>query len=182
MIKLKELISEEDNKNRMYESLNTPYKYRNTFRTEMIDYDDEETGGTYKKEVLYSVQIVKFKTNSGIPYLWYAKQNRHDDTLWEIAFGVEKSVDDKEKYTLDIEKTGTGDAFRIFATVIDIINSFVEFSEDYDSEVIRLMFTAKGNNRIKLYINRIVPRIDNFKIEDIRNDYGETVIFLVRTN
>lgn len=169
MIKLKKLI---------YESLDNPYRYKHTFRTEEVDVDDYETGEIYKQTKLYPIQIIKFKTDEGIPYLWYAKQNRHDDTFWNVAFGVEKSVDDKEKYTLDIGITGTRNAFRIFATVIDIINSFIEFDED--GEIQKIMFTAEGANRAKLYIDRIVPRIEKFKVEDIRNNLGETEILLFR--
>jgi hypothetical protein len=88
-------------------------------------------------------------------------------------------VDDKEKYSLDSGVTGTGNAFRIFATVIDIINSFIEFDDDF-GEIQRILFTAKGDNRTKLYINRIVPRIEKFEVEDIRNNLGETEILLIR--
>jgi len=171
MIKLKTLLTE---------ALDYPYKYSRSFRTEQIDYEDPETGETYKKDVLSPVQIVKFKTDEGIPYLWYAKQNRYDDTIWEIAFGVNKGMDDREHYQLDIGVTGTGNALRIFATVIDIINSFVEFNED-NYEIQRLMFTAKGNNRSALYVKRIVPRIEKFKVESVRdNGGGETEIMLTR--
>jgi hypothetical protein len=170
MILLKELVTE---------SLDTPYKYRNSFRQETIDYEDEETGEKYPKEVLSPVQIVKFKTDEGIPYLWYAKQSRYDSTYWTIAFGVETGVDDTERYQLDIGTTKTGNAFRVFATVISIINSFIEFDDD-NYEVQHLMFSSKGENRTRLYIKYLVPRIENFEIRDVRNSSDETEVILDR--
>lgn len=171
MIKLKDL---------MFESLDSPYKYKHAFKTEEIDYDDEETGETYKKTVFSPVQIIKFKTDSGIDYLWYAKQNKYDDTIWNIAFGVETGVDYRGAHQLDIGVTGKGDAFRIFATVIDITNSFIE--QDENNEILRIMFTAKGDNRSQLYIKRLAPLIQNFKIDGVHDDLGETEIMMIRTN
>jgi hypothetical protein len=172
MIKLKELLTE---------ALDYPYKYSRSFKTELIDYEDPETGETYKKDVLKPVQLVKFKTDEGVPYLWYARQNRYDGTIWEIAFGIEKVINyDDDHYQIDIGVTGTGNALRIFATVVDIINSFVEFDED-NYEIQRLLFTAKGDKRSDLYINRLVPRIEKFKVESIRdNGGGEKEVMLIR--
>jgi hypothetical protein len=170
MIKLRQLL----------ESLDTPYKHSHGFETEQIDFEDEETGQIYKKDVLKPVQIIKFKTDEGIPYIWYARQNRYDDTTWEIAFGVETGKDEMG-YKLDIELTGTGNAARIFATVINIINSFVEFDED-NFEIQRLTFSSKGEKRTKFYLNRLVPRIENFKLLDVQTNGDETEVVLTRTN
>ena len=172
MILLKKLLSE---------SLDTPYKYSHSFKTELIDEEDEETGEIYKKEVLSPVQIVKFKTEDGIPYLWYARQARYNDTAWNMAFGVETGIGYKGEHQLDIGITKTGHAARVFSTVIDIINSFINF-DDAGHEIRFLIFTAKEKNRSKFYINRVVPRIENFKIDYIKNDPDETEITLVRTN
>ena len=49
------------------------YPFKRSFSTEEIDHEDEDTGETYKKDVLSPVQIVKFKTASNVPYIWYAK-------------------------------------------------------------------------------------------------------------
>jgi len=171
MIKLKNLI---------YESLDDPYKYKNTFKTEEIEAEWDDGEGTYMKDVLSPVQIVKFKTDSGVEFIWYARQNRHDDNRWEIAFGVSKGVDHKGAEQLDIEKTGKGDAFRIFATIIDITNSFIQFDQSY--EVRNIIFTAKGENRAKLYIKRLVPKIEGFKVDNVRDNYGETEVVLSRTD
>lgn len=162
--------------------MDSPYNYRHTFKTELVDHEDEETGETYKKDVLSPVQLIRFTTDAGIPYLWYAKQSRYDGTVWNIAFGVDKGMDDREYHQLDIGMTGTGNAARIFATVIDIINSFIQWDDDYN-EVQRLIFTSKGAKRTKFYLNQIVPRIENFKIENSRDIGGdETEIMMVRTS
>jgi hypothetical protein len=172
MILLKHLLSE---------ALDSPYKYKHSFATEEIDWEDEETGEIYKKDVLSPVQIIRFKTDSGINYMWYAKQGRYDDTAWEIAFGVHEGVESDGTNKLNIGLTKTGDALRIFATIIDITNSFVEFDDD-SHEILRLTMTAKEDNRANLYIKRFVPLIENFKLEDVRKFHGESHITLARTN
>ena len=176
-LELKQLIHEVLN-----EVLDSPYKYKHTFTTEEIDYEDEETGETYKKDVLSPVQIIRFKTDSGLEYMWYAKQNRYDDTMWEIAFGIHNETDSRGSHQLNIGVTGSGNAFRVLATVIDITNSFIEFDED-NFEIRHIMFTAKGNNRAKLYIKRLEPLIEKFKVDNVRdNGYGETEVIMTRTN
>lgn len=181
MIKLSNLLNE---------SLDDPYRYSNSFKTETVnvdadssetvDVDDDSSGETYAKEVLSPVQIIKFKTTNGISYIWYAKQSRYDDTVWEIAFGVEKGIDYRGAIQLDIGVTGTGNASRIFATVLAITNSFIEMDENY--EIRRILFTSKGDNRTRLYVKYLVPRIENFKIENVRDNLGETEVMLIRTH
>ena len=172
MIKLKSLI--------IRESLDNPYKFKCTFETELIDYEDSETGETYKKDVLKPVQIIEFKTDNNIPYVWYARQSRYDGRWWEITFGIKKGTNIRGGIDLDIGISKTGDAFRIFATVIDIINSFIEFDNE-NFEVQHLILTSKGNNRTNLYVNRLIPKIENVKVKDIRIiDDNETEIILDR--
>jgi hypothetical protein len=163
------------------EALDSPYKCRHTFTTEEIDEEDEETGETYKKDVLTPVQMIKFKTAAGIDYMWYARQSRYDPTCWNIAFGVHEGIEPDGTNKLNIDITKTGDAFRIFATVIEITNSFVEFDSD-NYEIVRMMMTAKEDNRANLYVKRFVPLIENFKLEHVERFHGETQITLVRTN
>lgn len=172
MLKLKHLIGE---------SLSDPYKYRHTFKTVQTKKTDDETGVEYPADVFAPVQIIKFTTDKGIPYVWYAKQDYHDETGWKIAFGVDKGEDFRGATQLDIGLTGTGEAFRVFSTVIDIINSFVEFDND-NYEIQRLYLTSKGDNRTNLYLKRILPRIDKFKVADVIKDGEETTIILNRTD
>lgn len=170
MLKLSDLINE---------SLSDSYRYRNTFRTVQTTKTDDETGEEYPAETFAPVQIIKFKTDKGIPYVWYAKQSRYDDTSWEIAFGVDKGENITGATELDIGLTGTGDAFKIFSTVIDIINSFIEFDDDYN-EVQRLTLTSKGDNRTNLYLKRILPRIEKFQVTDVIKSGDESTIILTR--
>lgn len=153
------------------ESFDNPYRYKNTFTTEAIEKEDDDTGETYMDEVLTPVQIIRFKTDAGVPYLWYARQSRYDDSVWEIAFGVESGQDIRGETKLDIELTKGGDAFRVLATVIEIINQFIEF--DDNNEIRLLTFTSKGANRTKLYKKRLVPMIQNFELDDLFEDMGE---------
>jgi hypothetical protein len=153
------------------ESFDNPYRYKNTFTTEAIEKEDDDTGETYMDEVLTPVQIIRFKTDAGVPYLWYARQSRYDDSVWEIAFGVESGQDIRGETKLDIELTKGGDAFRVLATVIEIINQFIEF--DDNNEIQLLTFTSKGANRTKLYKKRLVPMIQNFELDDLFKDMGE---------
>ena len=75
------------------ESLTDSYRYSAHFETGTIDHEDEDTGEVYKKDVLQPVQIVRFTGGDGTPYLWYARQDYHDNTLWTIAFGVVTGID-----------------------------------------------------------------------------------------
>jgi len=154
----------------IHESLDNPYSWKNTFQTEEIVNDWDDSGDEYAKDVLQPVQIIRFKTDTGIPYIWYAKQNRYNDQYWEIAFGVVEKDNGNGSFTTNIEKTGSGNAFRVFATVIEITNSFIEFDDNY--EVRNLTISSKGNNRTSLYKKHLIPRIENFEIshEDVEGD------------
>ena len=174
------------------ESLDAPYKWKWSFKTETITADDEDDGeprvqsAPREYEVLSPVQIVRFQTDAGVPYVWYARQNYHDNTRWEIAFGEFKETGHGGALILNTDKTGKGDAFRVFATVIDITNAFIEYDSDGESgpEVHTLTFTSKGDNRTRLYVNRMVPRIDKFKLDTSERTPGldgESSVTLSRT-
>lgn len=170
MIKMKQLV----------ESFDNPYKYTG-FKTELIDYEDEETGETYKKDVLSPVQIVKFTSDNGVPYIWYARQNVHNDKAWEIAFGVNKGENERGAYQLDIGITGGGNVMRIFSTVIDIINSFIEFDGD-NYEIMWLTMSSKGDKRTRIYTDIILPRIEKLKIDHISKSGDTTDITMIRVD
>ena len=163
------------------ESLTDPYRYSANFKTESIDYEDEDTGEVYKKDVLKPVQIVRFTGSDGTPYIWYAKQDYHDNTLWTIAFGVSTGINARGANNLDIELTNKGDAFKILSTVIDITNDFVDF-DDNNYEIQRMMFTSEGDKRTALYLKRVVPRIRNFRVDSVNKMGTESTVMLVRTN
>ena len=164
---------------RFNESLDNPYSWQDDFKTEEEVDDWDDTGEEYAKEVLTPVQIIRFKTDEGLEYAWYSRQNRMNETYWEIAFGVVKGENSRGGLDLDIEKTGTGNAFRVFATVIDITNRFIEFDENY--EVQHLTFSSKGQNRTRLYKKYLVPKIEDFKLSYENSDgLDETEIHLER--
>ena len=162
------------------ESLTDSYRYSANFTTEIIDYEDEDTGEVYNKDVLQPVQIVRFTGNDKTPYIWYARQDYHDNTLWTIAFGVSTGINARGANNLDIELTNKGDAFKILSTVIDITNDFIDFDDNY--EVQRMMFTSEGDKRTVLYLKRVVPRIRNFKVDSVDKAGTESTVILVRTN
>ena len=163
------------------ESLTDSYRYSANFKTESIDYEDEDTGEVYKKDVLQPVQIVRFTGSDDTPYIWYAKQDYHDNTLWTIAFGVSTGINARGANNLDIELTNKGDAFKILSTVIDITNDFVDF-DDNNYEIQRMMFTSEGDKRTALYLKRVVPRIRNFRVDSVNKMGTESTVMLVRTN
>lgn len=165
----------------LFESFDSSYPFRLNFQEEEIEEDDEETGEPYLKTVLQPVQIVKFKTEDGTPFIWYARQDRYSDTVWEIVFGVVKESDaSNDSFKLDIHLTNKGNAFRIFSTIIDITNSFIEYDEDYQIQTLK--FSSEGDKRTEFYLKYLVPRIENFKIApELTSKSGdETIIYLRR--
>lgn len=163
------------------ESLTDSYRYSAIFKTESIDHEDEDTGEVYKKDVLQPVQIVRFTGSDGTPYIWYARQDYRDNTLWTIAFGIFTGIDVRGSNKLDINLSNKNDAFKVLSTVIDITNDFVDFDDDY-YEIQRMMFTSEGDKRTALYLKRVVPRIRNFKVDSVDKAGTESTVILVRTN
>jgi hypothetical protein len=164
------------------ESFDNSYPYRFNLREEEIEAEDDETGEVYNKTVMQPVQIVQFKTEDGTPFVWYAKQDRFSDTTWEIAFGVDKQTGKSEdSFKLDIQLTNKGNAFRIFSTIIDITNTFIEYDSN-DYQVQTLKFSSEGDKRTEFYLKHLVPRIDNFKInhEYTWKSGDETIVYLDR--
>jgi hypothetical protein len=161
------------------ESLNAPYRYKNTFSYESVEKEDDD-GNVYMEDVFEPVQIIRFTTENGTPYLWYARQSRYDDSVWDIAFGVETGKDIRGNSELDITVTKTGDAFRVFATAIEILNDFIELDENYEIRLIT--FTSKGDNRTRLYAKRFIPMINNFELDLMSTEGDETKFILSRTS
>jgi hypothetical protein len=163
------------------ESLDNPYRWKGNFETTSVTDDWDDDGEEYPKDIFNPVQIIHFQTDDGIPYIWYAKQNIHNDQYWEIAFGVVKNKKENGGYETDIEKTGTGNAFRVFATVIEITNAFIDYDENY--EISHLTFSSKGHNRTSLYKKYLVPRIEHFEIShEGSSGEDETEIHLQRVS
>ena len=171
-------------KHLLNEALDEPYRYRGDFTFEKLDVEDEETGETYLKDVFTPTQIIKFKTDENIEYIWYARQSRHNDSFWTIAFGTYQGQDDDGTHKLDINLTkNTKNPFRVFATVVYLINRFIELDEDYSIHY--LQFDSEGDKRTQLYLKRILPKIEHFTMDHIethkiQNDINKSTVTLSR--
>ena len=172
MINLKKLLIEYLN-----EVMDIPYSYNGNFKTEMRDMEDE-IGEKYSQEVLQDVQLIKFKTDDGVEYLWYARRDFHNEYLWHIAFGRYKGLNTQGKHEIDIELTKAKNPFKIFATVVSIINDFVDFDEG--NEVQYLHSSSKGHNRTQLYLKRLIPLITKFKLYHVTKSTYDNDITLIR--
>lgn len=154
------------------ESFDHPYKYNGSFEYDDIEETDED-GNRFVRSVFHPVQNIKFTTDDGIPYLWYARHPRYCDedcTHWEIAFGQIESKNEKGNYKLNIKLTKSRNEFRVFSTVVDIINHFI--NSDENGEIQTISFTSEGAKRTAFYEKRIVPKIENFKLLSFK-DQGE---------
>lgn len=171
MIKLKKLIGE---------VIDDPYRYSSTFSYETITKQDDDTGDEYEVDVFSPVQIIRFKTDDGVEYLWYAKQSHYNENFWTIAFGVYKGTGYKGAHEIDIELIGNSkNVFRVFATVLDITNRFIEIDEN--NEIHYLSLESTGNKRTEFYLKHLVPRIEKFELETVQNNgMEESTITLVR--
>ena len=144
--------------------------------------DDDEYSPTYQQDIPSNIMKTRFKSDDGVQYMWYAKRNQYDDTTFEIVFGVEKdgSVDISGKSEIDINKTGSGNQMRVFATVLGLTNRFVE---TYDDSVMRLTFTAdttEGPSRAKLYKRLVDKHIEGFEVTTVDAREDEVYFELTR--
>lgn len=161
------------------EHFDDPYRFRASFETEEVEEFDDETGEDYAVERLCRVQIVRFQDEDGADYVWYARRHHYDDTAWEIAFGTDKGTDFYTGNTrLGLELTGRGRPFRILATVVAITNYFTEYAAE---QAMTLSLESEGAKRTKLYLDRVLPLLDNFKVADVLPDGDTTNVFLTRT-
>ena len=166
------------------ESLNSPYRYKKEWvELDSEEYNDGEYDDYYPQpgEKMAPLQTAKFTTDDGTQYLWYARQNRYEPSWFEVAFGVIKGTGFKDETQLDITKTNTGDQYRVFATVINILDDFVGYFED---DVMTVSFTADkedGQNRTGLYkrlVDKYMPY--GFKLKEFKEDSSESYFVLSR--
>lgn len=149
----------------VYESLENTYDTVGEFEETTGEYDPDLG---YAPEELDPMQQIRFTTDKGVEYLWYAKQSRYTDTDWTIAFGVVGETKPNGNISLDITTNNKGDAMRVFATVIEITNEFVEFGEE---RIQSINFEAKEENRRNLYVKRLAPRLDGFKVDEVNGEW-----------
>ena len=85
----------------------------------------------------------------------YVEFSYDGDGQWEVDFGREETTQawNRRDKAVSAKITGQGDAFRIYATLIDMIQDFVRH-QDFDA----LVFTAHETSRKDLY-KRILPKL-----------------------
>ena len=121
----------------------------------------------------------QFKTDSGdTTLISLVKEILHDGSIRiEVMFADQSG---QEKST---EKTGKGDAFRIFATVSKVVNDYITKSKTPISEI-TFSGKTKDPSRIKLY-DRIAQRlgqyVPGFKFKGAGEDGVEKVYYFDRT-
>jgi len=117
------------------EVLNNPYKW------------ELDTQNTDPHVILY-----KFKTDSGLEYEVQIPRSGMGGKLtrkdWELSFSIDFDYLEKiGKHVRDAFKlSGTGNQFRIFATVQDILKNFID---NHDADLIS--FSAEEPSRRRLY-------------------------------
>ena len=129
------------------------------------------TGITVSKEMKYEIE---FNQRAYGPYkntgLTIPKELKTSNIAWEFTFGNLTTASGSVTLTMpDYELTGSGQAFRVFATVIHALKMFVR-SEGRPF----IFFTAKEASRQKLYdrfvrlVAAAVPGMHGFKMKDTR--------------
>ncbi len=144
------------------ESLNLPYKFH-----KLRSQDDR---GFYS---------YGFKTSNGLEYAVdifnYEVGKRTDFKKFEVVFYITDGTDD-ENALEQLDKTGTRDEFRVFATISDIVQRFIK---KYSPETIRFSADKKeGTGRIALYrrFAKGLVKMYNAKLIQSRPDSGHFMI------
>jgi len=99
-----------------------------------------------------------------VEYTFSTKNNKYrvvfngmeEPRVFEVEFGVDKG----ELYALDtLQMTGEGNALKIFNTITEIINSFLQtFPNDYDKVVITGTTDKRRNVYRKFFPSKINPK------------------------
>lgn len=141
----------------LWESLDSPYNYNLSFNKV------QENG----KSMYVGIQKVSFITSLGKKYTWVA-----DETVFRGSWNIE-FYDENER--MDI--TGGGDAFKIFSTIVDITNKFIQ--NDDNGQIKMLIFSSKEPKRTKLYTNRL-KHIKGFELLYEPEDCGKYTQFVLK--
>lgn len=120
----------------LLELADRPYNYRLTFQ----DQNSHKYRFYNEKKLMYYVFVDRFQENQ-VPYLGVMFQQVDPTNLWYSGDKV----------------TGTGDAYRVFATVAKIINDDISH---YGAEG-QLIFAGEGESRNKLY-DRIAKNLSRY--------------------
>lgn len=117
------------------------------------------------------IKMYEFTTSDGIRYEVYIGID--EPQTWEVAFTANVNKRIKQ------DKTGTGDSIRVFATVMDIVKSFVKTT--YVKMVSFKASKLEGTGRSKLYtalVNRYAPQL-GFDVVSIKSG-TENVIYTLK--
>ena len=93
-------------------------------------------------------EFATFTTRVGDIYTidFYESYTDDDNTIFDITFSRNKDKDSD----IDMSITGTGDSFRVFATVKEVIKDFLNYIKKRD-DFKAIMYSAKEKSRIRLY-------------------------------
>lgn len=108
---------------------------------------------------LNKLQIVKFTTPSNKCYVWVAIKSEFDENSWEIWFGPDNEINEKNP-NIDMSRTNGGHFLNIISNVVKITNSFIEF--DQNKEVMKITCNSHGARITRIYKNKIFPNIIEF--------------------
>jgi len=119
----------------------------------------------------------KFQTDAEVMYT--VRFMRTGDEM-EIGFGAQVPG---KKPTMDI--TNTGDAFRVFGTVKEILRSYLASVSNHNGQPPLIVFSGKGSDpsRIKLYdriANSIPKWIQGYKLSNVNDHDGSRYYELKR--
>jgi hypothetical protein len=124
--------------------------------------------------------IAKFKTEKGLIYLVRVDQDFENPNNVGVSFEAILTKDYSEK---TVTKTNTGDAFRIFATVGNILKIYLQ----KNPKVNQFYFSgnAEEPSRLKLYdsISKMIPKIlSGWKLVKLDRDFNATYYHFAKVN
>jgi hypothetical protein len=124
--------------------------------------------------------IAKFKTEKGLIYRVRVDQDFENPNNVGVSFEAILTKDYSEK---TVTKTNTGDAFRIFATVGNILKIYLQ----KNPKVNQFYFSgnAKEPSRLKLYdsISKMIPKIlSGWKLVKLDRDFNSTYYHFAKVN
>jgi sulfur relay (sulfurtransferase) DsrC/TusE family protein len=124
--------------------------------------------------------IAKFKTEKGLIYRVRVDQDVENPNKVGVSFEAILTKDYSEK---TVTKTNTGDAFRIFATVGNILKIYLQ----KNPKVNQFYFSgnAEEPSRLKLYdsISKMIPKIlSGWKLVKLDRDFNATYYHFAKVN
>lgn len=178
--------------NLILEALDSPYRIYD-IHSASFSFDDEDDGG---KEVWKDGIEAKFETDEGnkydllAVYMGRTKEEKERKIksgiripsmlggIWEIHFSlISGEEEDYESYRGDL--TGTGDAFRVFATVKKFAEKVINTKRPKE---IHIQAKSTVKKRVKLYgifVKKFAPKL-GYKLKKIGKVRGNINYTLVR--